>query len=199
MNTAWKRLFLWSSIGSIFVGAGLTAARRSKPPKQSIRCQKIPPDCRRVLVWTEPVQIEVEGITRLERDCYTFQRTPFLVWSVLAVPTRPGRDPEGARVYHVTRSHQIEGDEHQQRDLGPVEQSRERYYGTIHCMNPEGRICGKNSLARGALLEIRKCRVGGASNGVETGEIHRSVAPVLNYRFEYTPDDPNTINPPVTA
>jgi len=28
--------------------------------------------------------------------------------------------------------------------------------------------------------------VGGTSNAVETGEVHRSTGLVLNYRFEYT-------------
>jgi hypothetical protein len=62
---------------------------------------------------------------------------------------------------------------------------QDRFYGTIAALEPGSNRLIREEIGRGAILGIRKCSVGGASNGVETGEIHRSAAPILNYRFEY--------------
>lgn len=88
-------------------------------------------------------------------------------------------------VYHVTYSRLVERPD--ANGSGESEKEKSRYYGTVTAGPIKGESCGRNSLARGAILEIRKCYVGGSSNGVETGEVHRSSAPILNYRFEYGP------------
>jgi hypothetical protein len=54
----------------------------------------------------------------------------------------------------------------------------------------EGKSRRANSLARGGILEIDKCYVGGSSNGVLSGETHRSPGPILNYQFCYPPTEP---------
>jgi hypothetical protein len=65
------------------------------------------------------------------------------------------------------------------------ELTEQMFYGTIRTIDSRSKGCRRNYIARGGILEMHKCYVGGASNGVETGEVHRSNAPLLNYRFEY--------------
>jgi hypothetical protein len=138
------------------------------------------------MIWTEPAEVDRGATHLLLRDHYLLQTTPFKVWSMLNLPLAPGAAGlEGATVYHVTHrriEESLRGNNPEVREEG-----KSRFYGTISAIAPTGKPCGKNSLARGAHLEIRKCYVGGASNGVETGEVERSASPILNYRFEYSP------------
>ena len=186
MKTSLKKLFFWSSLGSLFFGASVAFARKKQGPKSVSACQNIPHACRRIDVWTELAADENDK-GMLCREHYVLRPTSFKVWSILELPTSPGQpNPTGAAVYHVTFLRLVEkpGDTAAEES----EEERSRYYGTVSVLARGGKSCSKNSLARGAILEIRKCYVGGASNGVETGEIHRSSAPILNYRFEYGPD-----------
>lgn len=183
VKTPLKNLFLWSSLGSVVVGATFAAARRKNRPGQPRQgCQPIPAGCERVYIWTAPAEIRQNGNSLVLRERYFLQLTAFKVWSVLDLPAAAGRPGEGgATVYHVTHSRLLEPAE----GSPAGEESVTRFYGTVNAVTVSGRACGKNALARGAILKINKCYVGGASNGVETGDIHRSAAPILNYRFEY--------------
>jgi hypothetical protein len=74
---------------------------------------------------------------------------------------------------------------------GEVRQRLERFYATAATSTQDGQLLGKSVLARGGTLEFVLCNVGGSSNGVETDQVHRSLSPILNFRFEYTerPDE----------
>ena len=184
----WKSFFLWSSIGGVALGATVTLVRRSsnKLPAFSLDFRKIPEDCPQILVWTERFTIEDNGRPVTAHDKYVFLATPFTVWNVLDLSEAEyRRSNKGAAVYHATHVRILEtessgGTQEEQRVLA-------RFYGTVRALETNGKRSAKNSLARGATLEINKCRVGGATNGVETGERHISFRPILNYRFEYTP------------
>ncbi len=133
-------------------------------------------------MWTEPLDIQEEGSRVLSREHYVLQPTSFKVWSILELPISQGKsNPTGASVYHVSYTRLVElpgaGD--------PRVREKSRYYGTIWTVSGDGKTHGRDVLVRGATLEIRKCYVGGSTNGVETGEVHHSRAPILNYRFEY--------------
>jgi hypothetical protein len=183
MNAKWKRLFIWSSIGSVALGATIGLAKKTRKRQEPpLVLKRIPADCTCLSIWTEQTQVFEGGQLLSVRDKYILQTTQFKVWSVL--DPSPGLK-EGAVVFHTAYLRSYE------RGAGDAvtEEAilKERFYGTIAAIAADGRSCGRNSIARGALLEIRKCNVGGSNNGVETGEVHRSVAPILNYRFEYTP------------
>jgi hypothetical protein len=180
MNKQLKKMFLLSSLGSLLVGAGVALARKKgKTGQTASQSRSIPADCARILILTEAMEMQDQKGLRRER--YLLQRTPFKVWSVLDLPANPGiENPEGAAVYHVTWSEilEIPG------ETAPREIEKARFYGTLGTAAP-GATIKKNLIARGWILHINKCYVGGAANGVETGDQHRSAAPILNYRFEY--------------
>lgn len=182
MKANYKRLFLWSSLGSLAVGAAVTLARKSKKMEhRPLACRKIPRECHGVILWTERFEIEVNGILCRAHDRYHLQPTPFKVWSVLdlnlqAAPRKSG--PEGAAIHHVTHTRLVEYNQEE-------ELLQDRFYGVVTVVDATGKSCGNNCIARGGTLEIKRCYVGGSSNGVESGEVHRSLAPVLNYRIDY--------------
>ena len=186
MKSGWKRMFFWSSLGGVAVGAAVVLARKAHPTQTPLwDYQRIPVDCRRASLWTEQyVSRECDGNFPAQ-DKYVLQLTPFKIWSVLETDGgRVGEKPEGTPIYHVTHlrySGKAGGEGYP--DEGRLQ---DRFYGTIAVVRPEDRPSPRNYVARGGILEIRKCLVGGASNGVETGEVHRSAAPILNYRFEYS-------------
>ncbi len=174
MKVKWKRLFLWSSLGTVAVGATVAFARRSrKPGRPRITPYPIPAG-RKLIVQTEVFQDAGSGV----QDRYVFQPTAFKVWSVLELQSEPGRpNPEGNAIYHVTL---LRGSPDP--SVGVAEERvLERFYGTVRCVQPEEGRPHKNQIAVGAFLEIPRCYVGGASNGIESGEVHRSRAPVLNF------------------
>jgi len=186
MKSNYKKLFLWSSIGSLAVGAAVALARRQKqvePPP--LACRKIPRGCQSVHLWTERIEVEEAGTIRSVHDYYLIQPTAFKVWSVLELNPQgtQGRfGSEGIPIYHLART-RLPDDVAE--PGGPQGQPQERFYGVVTVVDDEGRTCGNNAIARGGTLEIRKCYVGGASNGVESGEIHRSSGRILNYRLEF--------------
>jgi hypothetical protein len=183
-----KKMIVWSSLGSVAAGAVVALARRKgkRGPDARFLCEKIPPRCQRVYVWTEPYTMHGSAGDLLVRSQYILLATPFLVWSVLDLPLSTGvRKAEGGAVYHITHQKSVDA---RGVDAAETESSEpERYYGTLGALLPGEKAAAKNALSRGAVLEIRKCYVGGSSNGVETGEVCQSPAPVLNYRFEYGP------------
>jgi hypothetical protein len=181
MEKRLKNMFLFSSLGSVLIGAGVALARnKTKVVSPAFQASRIPADCPQIMVLTEALQlVDRKG---LRRGRYLLQKTAFKVWSVLDLPVTPGKDhPGGATVYYVTWSEieEIPG------QTPASETEKGRFYGTIAASVPGEATVRKNFIARGAVLQIHKCYVGGASNGVETGEIHKSDAPVLNYRLEY--------------
>lgn len=186
MKTGWKRFFVWSSIGSLALGATVALARKTR--KQQVRtliCEKLPDNCLRLTIWTERFLVQRNGHRFPAHDRYFLQRTQFKVWSMLDVSAVS--DPEGRAgipVFHVTHLRLVEVNEGEQ--VRDQEETLDRFYGTVTVVDESGNARAKNSIARGEMLEIRKCNVGGAVNGVETGEVHRSSGRILNYRFEYT-------------
>jgi hypothetical protein len=186
MKANYKKLFLWSSLGSIAVGTAVAIAKHQKrviyPP---LACRKIPRTCVALHVWTERFAVNEAGVRHFAHDRYQMQPTHFKLWNVLDLSFRssPARLlPEGATIYHITQLRSFENDDENQGD----EFMLDRFYGVVTVVEPANRRsgCGVNSIARGGVLEVRKCYVGGTSNGVESGEIHRSSGRVLNYRIE---------------
>jgi hypothetical protein len=185
MNTKWKQMLVWSSIGGVVLGAAVTLARKKpKDTSRPIACRKIPGSCKQFSVWTERFDLNEGGERQFAHDQYYFEATPFRVWNVLDLADASKRPQEGASVYHVTHVRAFERWENG--GWKEEERVRDRFYGTISAVGSDGRSSGRNMIARGATLEIRKCLVGGACNGVETGEKHRSEGKVLNYRWDLT-------------
>jgi hypothetical protein len=185
MQAKYKKLFFWSSLGSIAVGATIALARRQKQaPYPPLACRKIPRAALGVHLWTERFEVNDGGTRQYVHDRYFLQPTHFKVWSVLDLSFRssPGRSvPEGAAIYHVTQLRAVENTDANQHE----EFMLDRFYGIVTVTEAAGRrSCGVNAIARGGILEIRKCYVGGTNNGVESGEVHRSIGRILNYRFE---------------
>lgn len=183
MNTKWKQMFVWSSIGGVVLGAAITLARKkTKVPGRPISCRKIPGSCERLSIWTERFDVEEKGQRQFAHDRYFLEATPFRVWSVLELADSAQRPNGGTPVYHITRVRAFErweGGEWKEE-----ERVLDRCYGTVTAIGNDGKPCGKNMIARGAILEVRKCLVGGASNGVETGDKHRSQGKILNFRWD---------------
>ncbi len=132
-------------------------------------------------MWTERFEVDECGTLCHAHDRYYLQPTPFKVWNVLdlnfqAAPRKSGF--EGAAIHHVTHMRVLEVEPE-------AEHLQDRFYGVVTVIDAGGKSCGANCIARGGMLEIKRCYVGGASNGVESGEVHRSLAPVLNYRVDY--------------
>lgn len=178
-------MFVWSSIGGVVLGTAITLARKKQnEPSQPIACRKIPGGCARFSVWTEKFDIEEGGQRQFARDQYYFETTPFKVWNVLDLADTAKRPHDGASVYHIIRVRAYErwdGGEWKEE-----ERVMDRFYGTITAIGNDGKSCGRDIIARGGILEVRKCLVGGASNGVETGDKHRSEGKILNFRWNST-------------
>jgi hypothetical protein len=183
MENRLKKVFLYSSVGSVLVGAGVALSRKkTKTENSAFQLRHIPADCPKIIVLTETVGTDDPKVLRRER--YVLLKTPFKVWSVLDLPANPAADNlAGASVYHVTWFEIRE----EPGQAPPVETEKGRFYGTV-AAGSRGDT-KKNYIARGSVLQVYKSYVGGASNGVETGEVHVSLAPILNYRFEYGPEE----------
>ncbi len=181
-----KRKLLWSSLGGLALGAAVALLRR---PKNSttipLTYEPIPTECKKIIIWTERFKSGIEGRPYIAHDEYLLQSTPFRVWNVLDLTSSAARTrQDGSPIYHATvvRNLEPEGSD----ALTESPKTLERFYGTVSILDPAGKSPGLNYLARGAILEMRKCLVGGASNGIETGDVHRSAGRILNYRFEYS-------------
>jgi len=185
MKAKWKRLFFWSSLGSLAAGATLAVTRRSgKITESPLVCREIPHGCERLWAWTVRFPVDVEGREQLAHDEYLLQATPFKAWSVLDLGAEgDSRRRRGNTIYHVTYRRLGESGNGDPRS--EIELLFDRFYGTLDVVGANGRACGANRIARGGTLEIKKCYVGGTSNGVETGEVHHSEGPILNYRFDH--------------
>lgn len=197
MRSKWARAFLWSTLGGAAVGAAaVLAGTRRRRQLPVLRCQRIPEGCSRVVLWTEAFQVQEADGTHTCHDTYVLQVTPFKAWSVLELPSEPGGGgPEGSTIFHVThmRAREVPG------SPATVDAVLDRCYGTISLVDPNRESCGRNRLARGGVLQVAECLVGGSANGVETGNVRRSAAPILNFRFEYTPSGTQSHEPPAKA
>jgi hypothetical protein len=181
MKSPWKKAFLWSSLGSIAIGTIVAFAKRTRSPQgPALEYRAIPADCQTISLWTEQFKIDDGASDLAVQDKYVLRVTPFKVWSVLEAD---GERVLGAVIYHVTHVRYAEtaGGEGYP-DEGKLQ---DRFYGVVSSQISGESGSRRNQIARGGILEFRKCLVGGAANGVETGEVHRSLAPILNYRFEY--------------
>lgn len=179
MGKSWKKLFLWSSLGSLALGATLALARKpKKTPAPALVFRPIPPDCSRVEIWTGRYRTSgAGGREQIARDKYTLQPTRFKLWSVLDLGA-PSNKPAGTPIYYIAHLRLVDRGEE-----GEEEVLLERFYGTVSTAGAAGTGRHANCLARGGILEIDKCYVGGASNGVLSGETHRSPEPILNYQI----------------
>lgn len=183
MNAKWKQMFIWSSIGGAVLGAAATLARKKRRDAgRPLVCRKVPAGCAQFCVWTERFTLEKGGQRQCAHDRYFFEATPFKVWNVLDLADANKRLQDGSPVYHVTHMRNFE--KWQNGSWQEEEQVIDRYYGTITAIGNDGKPCGRNMMARGGILEIRRCLVGGASNGVETGDKYRSKGRILNYRWD---------------
>jgi len=185
MKAKWKKFFFWSSLGSLALGATLAVAKKPKRKhERPLIFSKIPGKCQRLLIWTERLQIEEAGAQIVVRDKYILQPTPFKVWNIMDLATAQGEPSHsGASIFHASHFRLYERGADQESAEEAILQ--DRFYGTITAIDTHGKSRGAGYIARGGILEIRKCRVGGASNGVETGEVHHSIGKILNFRFEY--------------
>ncbi len=182
MRSGWKKLFFWSSLGSMAIGTAVALARRKKPSSPVLVFTRIPQGCRKITVWTgQPPGPEMESGPETH-DRYVLRPTSFKVWNILDIRSSGlgGSLGEGTPIFHVT--HWQSGGETAKEE----EKIIERFYGTVACMNSRGEISPKNHIARGATLVIRKCLVGGATNGIESGEVHTSTAPIFDYALDLT-------------
>jgi len=179
MRERLKRAFFWSSLGGVALGVAVAVIGKvaRKPALSPLVYEKIPPGCRKISLWTERFEIEAAGKLSVAHDEYLLQVTPFKVWSFLNLE-------EGIPVYHATVIRHLEAANGE--NMREEAQIQDRFYGILSASGGPGKSPGPNLLARGGSLELRKCSVGGTSNAVETGEVHRSTGLVLNYRFEYT-------------
>jgi hypothetical protein len=186
MKANYGKWFLWSSLGSLAVGAAVTLARRTRRmERRHFSCRKLPRECHEIILWTERFEVEEPGARFFVHDRYDLQPTSFKIWSILDLPSAGlsgSSGPEGSTIYHVTRTRIADEADGISLKLEPP--LHERFYGVVAVFDPSGRFCARGAIARGGTLEIKKCYVGGSSNGVESGEIHRSAAPILNYRIE---------------
>ncbi|NWG12122.1 MAG: hypothetical protein HXY20_01155 [Acidobacteria bacterium] len=182
MHAKWKRVFLWSSVGGLTLGtvAAAIIGARKRSQTRTLQFRKMPSGCSRVTLWTQRFRHSEQGTDYSARDTYILETTPFKLWSVLELPDRSG----GSTIYHITL----------RRSLDPVEPALpgkevtlDRFYAAVAVEDPDGRQRAQNVVARGGILILSKCLVGGAANGIETGEVHRSAAPILNFRFESFP------------
>lgn len=185
MKAKWTKMFVWSSLGSVLLGTAIALARKGRkalPSQPEMR--PIPAECSRISIWTEHFKNSQEDGDALIQDRYLLQATPFKVWSVLGSEGDPPESgPVSWKIYHITH---LRFHDTSLAETAPEQgQVQDRFYGTISVLEPGNERPTRNRIGRGAVLAVRKCSVGGASNGVETGEIHRSAAPILNFRFEY--------------
>ena len=180
-----KRKILWSALGGLAAGTAFALLRRTRKARTlPLAYEKIPPECKRIIVMTERFEIEEEGRPCVAHDSYTLQTTSFRVWNVLDLTSSvPRPEQRGNPIYHATIVRHVEAGESGTRSGST--KTPERFYGTVAVADPEGKMPGPNCLARGGILQMPKCLVGGASNGIETGDVHRSAGVILNYRFEY--------------
>ncbi len=156
MRERLKRAFFWSSVGGLALGAAVALIGK---------------------VARKPALSPLVYEKSVAHDEYLLQVTPFKVWSFLNLQ-------EGIPVYHATVIRHLEPANGE--NMREQAQIQDRFYGILSATGGPGESPGPNLLARGGFLELRKCSVGGTSNAVETGDVHRSAGLVLNYRFEYT-------------
>ncbi len=169
----WKKLAL-SGLGAAVVGlAAVMVGRRRR--KKSPVVTPIPDPTESFRLRTEADGTGHRGAPR-RRENFLCKPTQFRVWGLLDQPAGDGR-PGGNPVYLVRpETEWVEADQ------DPKLVPGERFYATIHYL-PEGRMKSiPNAVAVGAPLEFRKCQVGGASNGVETGE-RVATLPVVGFQF----------------
>src|SRR5512138_1586880 len=183
MRVRWKRLFFWSSLGSVAVAVAVSVARKARKPAAAPEFYSIPPDCSGLTIRTQLFEAGEGRAKNAVWDEYSAQPTSFKVWNVLELQPQPsGTNPHGRTIYHISHVRQ-------RRDLPQTGELVERFYGTLRSVDPRSRAPRNDELARGTILEIARCYVGGASNGVETGEVHRSGAPVADFVFRRPGDD----------
>ncbi|MBI2821428.1 MAG: hypothetical protein HYX74_04335 [Acidobacteria bacterium] len=113
---------------------------------------------------------------------YFCQPTQFRLWNLLdldlyRVRHEQGQAMRGDSIFHVILKVHLRG-----KDKGVVTLEEERFYATIHTHRGSGTTTLASAVQVGRYVEFRKCHVGGAPNGIETGERVVSMAPVQEIR-----------------
>ncbi|MBI3939264.1 MAG: hypothetical protein HY315_00380 [Acidobacteria bacterium] len=116
---------------------------------------------------------------------YSCQPTQFRVYNLLNLELyrvqREGGSKEGGDpVFHITLKVHLWGPDQK---VTAIED--ERFYATIHAHRGKTGTTLASAVQVGRYVEFRKCHVGGALNGVETGERVVSMAPVKEIRLGY--------------
>ncbi len=179
----WKKILNWGGLGTLALGAAWVARKRRRGNGE--KPVPVPDSAQRIEIVTEERKNVLEGKTYHSRAHYRLEPTRFRVWSFLRQPEDDESAHKGQRIYHVTpevRVFPIDDPEN------PSIVREERYYATLHLYTEGRRDPIPSHLARGHLVEFKKCHVGGSVNGVETGEKVISLAPVA--RFEVGEESP---------
>ncbi len=162
----WKRILNWG-LGGLAVGTAAVLARRSRT-RAKWAPETIPEDVQAIEVLTESRNSAYEGRRFTSRTFYRCTPTRFRLWSFLR--DEDAEDETGSRgqvIYHVSPEVRLESpDSGVEVEVLP----EEKFYATINVLVDRARDSLPGLIARGQLLEFRKCHVGGSINGIETGE-----------------------------
>lgn len=175
---SWKKILNWGGLGGLALGAALVARKRRKRNRE--KPVPIPDSADRIEIVTEERHNVLDGKTFISRAHYRLEPTRFRVWSFLRQPEDDQSAQKGQRIYHLTPEVRVFPAEDPE---NPSIVREERYYATLHLYTEGRRDPLPAHLARGYLVEFRKCHVGGSINGVETGEKVISLAPVAHYEI----------------
>lgn len=176
----WKKWF-WSGLGGALMGAGAIFASRYRRRKKAHfgRPEPIPEDVEGIEIETEELELRYRDEPYFSRAVYHCSPTPFRVWSLLQADS-PALSGRGRRIFYVQPEilFRAAGQDRTSEKL-----AEERFYATLHVYSPlPGRSVAAH-IARGQLLEFRKCHVGGSMNGVETGDKIVTMAPVASFQI----------------
>ncbi len=113
---------------------------------------------------------------------YFCQPTQFRVWTLVdldlyRVQRQSGPAMNGHPIFHITSRIHLRGS-----DGTTTTIDDERFYATIHTHRGKSLTTLASCIQVGKFVEFRKCHVGGALNGIETGERMVSMAPVKEIR-----------------
>ena len=181
----WKRLGL--GLGGLFLsglalGSTVVLSRRRKQPETLPPPWLIPENPGPFSIVTEELEWTDENQRFRSRREYDCQPTQFRVWRLMDLDLyrvrREGNDRmSGYPVFHVTPKLSVWG-----ADGKITSVDEERFYATIYAHRGKTETTLASCVQVGRYVEFRKCHVGGALNGIETGERVVSMAPVREVR-----------------
>jgi hypothetical protein len=181
----WKRIGL--GLGGLFLsglalGSTVVLSRKRKQPETLPPPWLIPENPGPFSIVTEELEWAHENQRFRSTLEYYCQPTQFRVWRLMDLDLyrvrREGNDKmSGHPVFHVTPKLSLRDVDEK---ITPVDE--ERFYATIHAHRGRTETTLASCVQVGRNVEFRKCHVGGALNGIETGERLVSMAPVKEVR-----------------